>query len=367
MRSDIQYMKLALAFAKRGIGLVEPNPAVGCIIVKDNRIIGKGYHKRFGGPHAEINALRNCKKSPRGATMYVTLEPCCHFGKTPPCTKTIIKSEIRKVVAATKDPTRKVNGKGFKILKKAGIEIKTDVCKKQAQLLNAPFFKFAKTKRPWVIIKWAQSSDSFLARNDKRRWITGTKSRKDAQGLRKRVQAILVGINTILTDDPVLTARPDTRLGAKLRAGKQLLRVVLDSQLRIPLNCNLIKTVRKTPVAIFTIQKNNKKVPILKKKGIEVIVVSSANGKCDLRDVLTKLGKKDLQQILVEGGEKIITSFLKQELADQIVIYTSNERLAKKGRVKTSREMKKAYNYVKNNYYEKRRFDTDFCLRGFTK
>lgn len=356
---DEKYMGVALKLARRGIGSVEPNPAVGAVIVKDNQVIGRGWHKKFGGPHAEINALKNCKKSPRGATMYVTLEPCCHYGKTPPCTKAIINSGIEKIVVATKDPTKKVNGKGLKILKKAGIEVKTDVCKGQAQLLNAPFFKFAKTKKPWVIIKWAQSSDSFLARSDKKQWITGAKSRKDAHKLRKKVQAVLVGINTVLTDDPMLTARPDT--------GKQILRVVLDSQLKIPLNCNLIKTVKKTPVAVFTTQKNSKKVLLLRKKGVEVITVASTSGKCSLKNVLTKLGKRDIQQILVEGGEKIITSFLKQQLADQIVVYTSYERLAKKGRVKTSREMKKAYNYVKNNYYGKKRFDTDLCLRGFTK
>jgi diaminohydroxyphosphoribosylaminopyrimidine deaminase/5-amino-6-(5-phosphoribosylamino)uracil reductase len=359
---DEKYMRMALRLAQRGIGSVEPNPAVGAILVKANQIIGRGWHKKFGGDHAEINALADCRKlafNPQGATMYVTLEPCCHQGKTGPCTDAIIKSGIRKIVAATKDPTKKVNGKGFKILKRAGIEVKTDVCKKEAQLLNAPFFKFAKTKKPWVIIKWAQSKDGFLARTDKKRWITNSKSRKDAQGLRRKAQAILVGVNTVLADDPILTARPDT--------GKQPLRIVLDSRLKIPLNCNLIKTVKKAPVLVFTTQKNNTKIPILKKKGIKVIAVSSTNGKCNLENVLTKLGKRDVQQILVEGGEKIITSFLKRKLADEIIIYTSNERLEDKGKVKSSLEMKKTYHYVKNNYYEKKRFDTDLCLKGFTK
>jgi len=355
-------MLAALRLAQRGIGSVEPNPAVGCVIVKNDQVIGVGWHRRFGGPHAEVNAIEDCRKlafNPEGATMYVTLEPCCHQGKTAPCTDAIIKAGIKKVVAATKDPTKKVNGKGFKILKNAGIKIKTDVCKKEAESLNTPFFKFARTKKPWIIVKWAQSRDGFLTRTDKKRWITGTKSRKDSHKLRKKVQAILVGINTVLADNPMLTARPDT--------GKQPLRVVLDSQLKIPLNCNLIKTVKKAPVLVFTTQKNNKKIPILKKKGIEIITVSSANGKCNLENVLTKLGKRDVQQILVEGGEKIITSFLKRGPADQIVIYTSYERLAKKGKVKSSLEMKKTYHYVKNNYYEKKRFDTDLCLKGFAK
>jgi diaminohydroxyphosphoribosylaminopyrimidine deaminase/5-amino-6-(5-phosphoribosylamino)uracil reductase len=324
-------MRLALALAKKGLGKVEPNPAVGCVIVKNNKIIGKGFHKKFGGPHAEINALKSCKKSSRGATMYVTLEPCCHFGKTPPCTNAIIKAGIKKVVAAVKDPTEKVAGKGFKILKQAGIEIETGICKNQAQILNAPFFKLAKSKRPWVIIKWAQSKDGFLARTDKKRWITNSKSRKDVHKLRKKVQAILVGINTVLEDDPMLTARPDT--------GRQPLRVVLDSRLRIPQNCNLIKTAKKTPVCIFTTINKTK----IKQKGVEIIKVKKNKDGINLKAVIGELGKRNIQQLLVEGGEKVITSFLKQKLADEIVIYASNEKLGKKGKIKTSQIMKKIY------------------------
>ena len=352
-------MHLALWLARQGIGSVAPNPAVGCVIVKNGKIIGKGYHKKFGGPHAEINALKNCKKSPAGATMYVTLEPCCHFGKTPPCTKTIIKAGIKKVVAATKDPTKKVNGKGFKILKKAGIEVKTGLCKNEAQKLNAAFFKFARTRKPWVIIKWAQSADGFLARKDKKRWITNSKSKKDVHKLRRKAQAILVGINTVLADDPMLTARPDT--------GNQPIRVVLDSQLKIPLNCNLIKTAKKTPILIFTTLKNDKKTLLLKKKGAEIITVSPANGKCNIKNVIDKLAKKNIQQVLVEGGKEVITSFLKQKLADQIIIYTSNEKLAEKGKVKTSQQMKKLYNWLKKNYREKKRFDKDIRLTAFLR
>jgi diaminohydroxyphosphoribosylaminopyrimidine deaminase/5-amino-6-(5-phosphoribosylamino)uracil reductase len=365
--SNNKFMSLAIRLAQKGIGFVEPNPAVGCAIVKDNKIIGKGWHKKFGGPHAEINALKNCKKSPRGTTMYVTLEPCCHFGKTPPCTDAIIKAGIKKVVAATKDPTKKVNGKGLEILKKAGIEVKTNVCKKEAQLLNASFFKFARTKKPWVIIKWAQSKDGFLARSDKKRpphgrrvkWITNSKSRKDAHKLRRKVQAILVGVNTVIADNPMLTARPDT--------GKQPVRVVLDSRLKIPADCNLIETAKKVPLLIFTTLKNNKKILPLKKKGAETAIVSPAKDKCNLKNVLANLGQRDITPILVEGGKKVITSFLKQKLAEEIIIYTSNERLEDKGGVKTSLEMKKAYNHIKNNYYEKKRLDTDIRLRGFTK
>jgi diaminohydroxyphosphoribosylaminopyrimidine deaminase/5-amino-6-(5-phosphoribosylamino)uracil reductase len=359
MTADARFMQIALTLAKKGIGKVESNPAVGCVIVKNNKIIGKGFHKKFGGPHAEINTLKSCKQSPAGATMYVTLEPCCHFGKTLPCTNAIIRAGIKKVVAAAKDPTKKVNGKGFQILKNAGIKVITDICKNEAQNINAPFFKFAQTNKPWVIIKWAQSADGFLARTDKKRWITGSKSRKDAHKLRRKVQTILVGINTVLADDPTLTARPDT--------GRQPLRVVLDSQLKIPLNCNLIKTIKKAPVLIFTTNKNNKKIPLLEKKGAEIIAVPPTNDKCNLKTVLAKLAQKNIPQILIEGGEKVITSFLKQKLADEIVIYTSAEEVGKKGKVSTSQQMKKMYDYLKSNYNEKKQFNTDTCLTGFTK
>lgn len=348
-------MKLALELAKKGLGKVWPNPMVGCVIVKNNKIIGKGYHKKFGAPHAEINALKNCKKSSAGATMYVTLEPCCHFGKTPPCTDAIIKAGIKKVVAAAKDPTSKVGGKGFGILKKAGIEVETNICKSEAEKLNAPFFKFAKTKKPWVIVKWAQSKDGFLARSDKKRWITNAKSRKDVHSLRKKVQAILVGINTILKDDPMLTARPNIV--------KQPLRVVLDSQLKIPANCNLLKTAKKSPVCIFTTVDKTK----IKQKGVQIIKVGKYKGEINLKAVLAELGKRNVQQLLVEGGEKVITSFLRQKLADEIIIYTSGERLGKKGSVKSSGAMKKVYTRLKKSGRDKKQFCKDVRLTGFTK
>jgi diaminohydroxyphosphoribosylaminopyrimidine deaminase/5-amino-6-(5-phosphoribosylamino)uracil reductase len=357
--SDDKYMRMALKLARRGIGAVEPNPAVGCVIVKNNKIIGKGWHKKFGGPHAEINALKSCKKSPAGATMYVTLEPCCHYGKTPPCTKAIIKAGIKKVVAATKDPTVKVGGKGFKILKKAGIEVKTGVRKKESEKLNAPFFKFARTKKPWVIIKWAQSKDGFLARADKKRWITNQKSRKDVHKLRRKANAVLVGVNTVLEDDPMLTARPDT--------GKQPIRVVLDSRLKIPLDSNLIKTAKKTPTVVFATQKNTRKTAILRKKGAEVVKVQAVAGKCSIKAVLYELAKRDVQQILVEGGEKTITAILELKLVDEIIIYTSNEKLSKNGKIKTSQTMKTFYNHLKNNYWDKKLFGKDVYLRGFIK
>jgi diaminohydroxyphosphoribosylaminopyrimidine deaminase/5-amino-6-(5-phosphoribosylamino)uracil reductase len=326
---DIKYIKQALELARKGQGSVEPNPMVGAVVVKDGKIIGKGYHEKFGGPHAEINALKNCKVSPKGATLYVTLEPCCHFGKTPPCTDAVIKAGIKKVVAAVKDPTKKVAGKGFKILKKAGIEVICGVCEKEAAQLNAAFFKFTRTKKPYVIVKWAQSKDGFLARSDNKRWISNAASRKDVQKIRRRVQAVLVGMNTVIQDNPMLTVRPDN--------GRQPLRVVLGNTSKMPKDCYLLKTAKKWPVCVF-------------------------NGK-NLNAVLVKLGRMNVQQLLVEGGEKVITSFLEEKLADEIIVYTSNETLGKNGKVKASPIMQKIYKQLKN-CNDKKSFGNNIRLKG---
>lgn len=333
--NDKYYIQLALKITQKGLGSVEPNPAVGCIIVKNGKIIGRGYHKKFGGAHAEINALADCKKrgnSPAGATMYVTLEPCCHFGKTPPCVNAIIAAGIKKVVAAVKDPTKKVAGKGFAILKKAGIEVVVGICEKEAKELNAAFFKFAKTGKPYIIVKWAQSSDGFLSRTDGNRWITNAASRKDVHKIRQRVGAILVGVNTVIEDNPMLTVRPNK--------GRQPLRIVLGKASKLPKNCCLLKTAKKWPVYIF-------------------------NGR-NLNNVLTRLGRMNVQQLLVEGGEKVITSFLKQKLADEIIVYTSNKKLAAAGKVPPSQTMKAIYNHLKKNYSDKKRFKNDIRLTGLT-
>ena len=224
---DEKYMQVALKLAQRGIGSVEPNPAVGAIIVKANQIIGKGWHKKFGAPHAEINALADCKTlavSPQAATMYVTLEPCCHQGKTAPCTDAIIAAKLAKVVVATIDPSEQAAGRGIEQLRSAGIGVQTGVCETQAKLLNAPFIKFAATGRCWVVLKWAQSIDGKMAWADKtggRRWIANEQSRKDVHKLRRCVGAILVGINTVLADNPLLTVRPSS--------ARQPVRAILDS------------------------------------------------------------------------------------------------------------------------------------------
>jgi len=362
-RADEKYMQMALRLARRGIGSVEPNPAVGCVIVKNNKIVGKGWHKKFGGPHAEINALENCKESPRGATMYVTLEPCCHFGKTPPCTDAIIKAGIKKIVAAIKDPTKKVNGKGFRILKRAGIKVATGLCKNEAEKLNAAFFKFAGTGNPWVIIKWAQSADGFLARKDKKRWITGPKSKKDAHRLRRQVQGILVGINTVIADDPLLTARPGK--------GRKPVRIVVDSFLKTPLNCKLLTTAKKIPVLIATSEKmitsKPRKVREIIEKGAELLAVPAKRGNLDLRVLLKELAERGIAQLLVEGGAKTITSFLRQRLADEVRIYIAPKKLGKFGSVNITRLMAKLTKKIELRYADTKRLGDDIRIKDLLK
>ena len=303
-------MQTALRLARKGVGHVEPNPAVGCVIVRDGKIIGRGYHRRFGGPHAEIEALRDCAAKghdPAGATIFVTLEPCCHHGKTGPCTEAIIAAGIGRVVAAVGDPAAYVAGKGFARLRKAGIAVEVGLCGEDAARLNAPFFKFARTGLPWVILKWAQSRDGYLARKKagKRRWISNAESRRDVHRLRRRCQAILVGVNTVIEDDPLLTPRPSM--------GKRPLRVIVDSRLRIPPSSRVLDT-REFPTLVVTTKQglqNRTALHAIREQGAEIVAVPARQGRCDLRAILAELGKRNIQQLLVEGGPTILDCFVR--------------------------------------------------------
>jgi diaminohydroxyphosphoribosylaminopyrimidine deaminase/5-amino-6-(5-phosphoribosylamino)uracil reductase len=351
---DTKYMRMALKLAQRGIGSVEPNPAVGAVIVKANQVIGRGFHKQFGGPHAELNALEDCKGlrvNPQGAVMYVNLEPCCHQGKTAPCTDTIIAAKLAKVVVATIDPSEHAAGRGVEQMRKAGIEVQIGVCEAEARLLNAPFIKFAATGRCWVVLKWAQSLDGKLAYagGNKKQWISNEQSRKDTHNLRRRAGAILVGINTVLADDPLLTARPvrslhrsstslpegPTSNGARPAKEKEATRIVLDSRLRIPPDCRLLTTAKETPVLILTspqaLQANPQTAEKITQTGAEVLAYPNMQGRSNLYFLLDELNKRRIAQLLVEGGPTVITSFLKERLADEIVIYIAPKLLGAEG------------------------------------
>ena len=367
---DEKYMQTALRLAKRGIGKVEPNPAVGCIIVKANQIIGRGWHRKFGEAHAEITALEDCKTlgiNPRRATMYVTLEPCCHQGKTSPCTQAIIDAGLGKVVVATIDPSQHNNGKGIEQLRNAGIEVQTGVCEIEAKLLNAPFIKFASTNECWTVLKWAQSIDgklAYLDRTDDRRWISNELSRKDAHNLRRRVAAILVGINTVIADDPLLTVQLS-------RGSKKLLRVVLDNNLRIPPDCKLLATAKKSPVLILTsqqaLQANPKIAENIAKKGAEVLASPDTQGQSNLYFVFDELAKRNITQLLVEGGPTVIASFLKERFVDEIHIYICPKILGSQGGANITEPTAELTKAVGLHYVDIKRFGDDICLAGFSE
>jgi diaminohydroxyphosphoribosylaminopyrimidine deaminase/5-amino-6-(5-phosphoribosylamino)uracil reductase len=366
---DEKFMEMALRLARRGISSVEPNPAVGAIIIKANQIIGRGWHKMFGGPHAEINALEDCRTlgvRPSGATMYVTLEPCSHQGKTGPCTEAIISAGITKVFIAMTDPSEHANGRGIEQLRRAGIEVHTGICEAQAKILNAPFVKFTTTGKCWVTLKWAQSIDGKVAWADgidDRRWISNEQSRRDAHKLRRRVQAILVGINTVIADDPLLTARPNK--------GKKATRIVLDSFLRIPPDCRLIASINESPVMIFTSQKsvqtNSHVAQELSNKGVELLSYPDTHGRSNLHFLLAELSNRGITQLLVEGGPTVLTSFLKENLADEIIVYIAPKILGSQSSVGITRPMAELSQAVGLHNVEVERFGDDVCFRGLTE
>jgi len=303
-------MQEVLRLAKRGLSWTWPNPLVGAVLVKNGKIIGKGYHKKVGFPHAEIEAIRNANVNLRGATLYVNLEPCVHFGKTSPCVGAIIKSGITRVVCSVVDPNPQVAGKGIEKLRQTGIDVSVGVLEQEAKKQNAAFFAFHEKKRPFVAIKFAASLDGKIAtRSGDAKWITNEKARQYARGLRSWYQAVLVGVNTVIADDP--------HLGARQKGKKDPVRIVLDSMLRIPLDSQVL---RDTNVIIATTENaNKKKRSILIKKGITII--DCGTSAILLKQLLFELVHKEIMSILVEGGGKTIGSFLDEKLVDKIYAF----------------------------------------------
>ncbi len=322
---DERFMSIAINLAKKGLFSVEPNPAVGAVLVKDNKIIGKGYHKQYATNHAEINAINDAIKKgyrPVNATLYVTLEPCCHYGKTPPCTDAIISAKIKSVVIASIDPSEKVKGAGIKILKNAGIKVKTGILEEQAEQINQWFYKFHRTGKPWLICKWAQTIDGKLAAHSGHsKWISSSQSRTEAHKLRRSVQAIVVGIDTANIDNPMLTVRNVQKTAQPTPA-----RVVFDSKLRIKSSANLIKTADETPTYICTtksaIERKPAKYKLLQNKNVNLISLpTDKTGRIKLSAFLKFAAKQDWPRIMIEGGAKLISSAISDKLADEIVIF----------------------------------------------
>ncbi len=314
-QSDEQYMKRALKLARRGEGMVSPNPLVGAVIVKGGRIIGEGFHRRFGGPHAEIEALSSATEAVRGATLYVTLEPCCHQGKTPPCTESLVAAGFARVVVGTSDPNPLVSGKGIARLRRQGMDITVGILAEECARLNERFFTFMKTGLPFVTLKYAQTLDGRIAcATGHSRWISSAPSLKFAHRLRAVHDAVVVGADTVIQDDPLLTVR--------LARGRNPLRVVVDSALRIPPHASVLKDQESARTIIAATRRADaKKRGELKKRHIEVLTVAAdRQGRVDLRKVFAELGKRGVSSVLVEGGSALITSVLKDKLADRLVV-----------------------------------------------
>ena len=323
--TDESYIQLAIEIAKKGIGSVSPNPLVGCVIVKNNKIIGAGYHQKFGGNHAEINAINDAKENVEGSTLYINLEPCSHHGKTPPCVNKIIEKKIKKVVIGTLDMNPLVSGQGIKKLKAAGTEVKVGVLENECINLNKFFFKFITKKIPYVTLKAAQTADGRIAGKDgESKWISSLTARKYVHSLRGKYDALLVGAGTVLKDDPRLTVR--------LTEGRNPKRVVLDTNLKIKSGYKIFTNNGDKKLILVTSKKNNSakngKIRKILSTGAQIIFVKeSRNRKLNLKAVLKELGKLQIASVLVEGGSEIYTSFIKENLFDDIKLIVSPKLL----------------------------------------
>lgn len=316
LMNDEYFMKRALNLAEKGMGFTSPNPLVGAVIVKNGKIIAEGYHESYGENHAEINALNNAIEDVYGTTMYVNLEPCSHFGKTPPCVNRIVKSGIKKVVVAMEDPNPAVSGNGIKILKENGIEVEVGILKKEAEKLNEIFIKYIITKRPFIIMKAGMSLDGKIATHTgDSRWVTGEKSREYGHILRQKVSSILVGVNTVIMDDPML----NTRLN-KIEC-KDPIRIVLDSYGRTPLTSKILNINPSNTIIAVTNLAADENIKAFKERGADVIITPAKNHKVDLEFLIEELGNKKIDSLLIEGGGEVNFSFLKENLVDKVIFF----------------------------------------------
>lgn len=321
---DLHYMTLALRLAAKGRGTTSPNPMVGAIVVKHGRIVGQGFHHRPGDPHAEILALRQAAAKARGATLYVTLEPCCHLKKrTPPCVPNVLQAGIRRVVVAMRDPNPLVAGKGLASLRRRGVSVTVGIARRQAEALNRGYRHWVKTKRPYVTLKSGMTLDGQIAtRLGASRWITSQQSRQEAHELRANTDAVLVGVGTVVTDNPSLTARGSTGLSRLM--SRQPLRVVVDSRLRAPINSKVFSEQdRAKTLVVTTMFAPKSRVRALQGKGIEVLRLPGIGGRVSLSSLIDELGRRGTTSLLVEGGSEINAAMLKAGLVQHVRLYVA--------------------------------------------
>jgi diaminohydroxyphosphoribosylaminopyrimidine deaminase/5-amino-6-(5-phosphoribosylamino)uracil reductase len=318
-------MRRALELAARGLGETNPNPVVGCVIARAGRIVGEGLHRRAGGPHAEVVALRAAGRRARGATLYVTLEPCCHHGRTPPCAPLVSEAGIARVVAAVRDPDPRVNGRGLRLLQRAGVAVATGVCAAEAEAQNARFLTAARRGRPFVLLKAALTLDGRIATASGRsRWITGNAARRQARQLRRLHDAVLVGIGTVTTDDPLLLPQPRTR--------RPFTRVVLDTHLRLPVASRLVGSCDpRTPLLVLCAEAPPRRRRALEARGVTVVEVAEAGGRVEPAAALEALFERGLASVMVEGGSEVLGSFLAARLVDEVALFRAPLLLGGRG------------------------------------
>ena len=315
MENHEKYMQMALELAKKGTGFVNPNPLVGAVIVKKGVVIGEGWHKKYGELHAERNALASCTESCDGSDMYVTLEPCCHFGKTLPCTEAIISNRIKRVFIGSDDPNPKVSGKGAALLRAHGIEVFTGILKNECDKINEIFFHYITCKTPYVILKYAMTADGKIAAvSGESKWISSETSRERVQETRKRTAAVMVGIGTVLADDPELTCRLENP-GVHIR-------IICDSSLRIPVDSKILQTADKAPVIVATVSDDQDKCSIIESCGAKVIRTSSENGRVNLSELMKILAEEySIDSILLEGGSELSFSAFRSGIVNKVQVY----------------------------------------------
>lgn len=319
-------MKRAIELARKGAGKVNPNPLVGAVIVKDGNIIAEGYHAAYGELHAERHAFSRLKESAKGADMYVTLEPCCHHGKQPPCTNAIIEHGIKNVYVGSNDPNELVAGKGIQELRDAGINVVTEYMKEECDSLNQVFFHYITTKIPYVLMKYAMTLDGKTACDTgESKWVTGEKARNHVQETRNLLTGIMVGVQTVINDNPSLTCRID--------GGRNPVRIICDSRLRIPDDCQIIRTAKEIPVIVATVSNDAKRISELEQKGVKIIKTGEdAAGKVNLKELMIKLGEQKIDGILLEGGGTLNNSALSQGIVNHVQAYISPKIFGGSGR-----------------------------------
>lgn len=313
---ETDYMNRAIELADRGLGWVNPNPLVGAVIVKEGRIIGEGWHERYGGLHAERNAFRNCQEDPAGATMYVTLEPCCHYGKTPPCTEAIMEHRIGRVVVGLVDPNPLMAGKGIEILRNAGIEVVVGMEMQRIREQNKIFLKYIASRMPWVVMKTAMTLDGKIAAHTgDSRWVTGEESRRRVQEMRRNYMGIMVGAGTVNTDNPLLNCRLEGEV-------RQPVRIIVDSGVGLGMNSQVVETaLNYRTIVAHTRKAGKEKLALLSQKGVELLLCTEQEGRVDLKNLLEQLGRQGIDSILLEGGGQLNEAFLRSGLVDEVYAF----------------------------------------------